>query len=116
MSHPLIPEPSCPLENELRLLHARIIISCLRAETMDRQRAKDSTLGFIALLPISEIEDAITKVDYHITQYPEFLPMRQFILGKKEEEESAHIVAQMQEHIRNNDIDTALSVAEKFVK
>lgn len=78
---------------------------------MTQSRARESTLAFLALVPITEIDDAIIKVDYHISQYPEFLPMRQFVLGKKDEHATAHIVARMQELMRQQDIDGALAVA-----
>lgn len=102
-----------PLEHEVRIAHARIIYTRIQEGTIFNPYARDATIDFLALMPIETLADAKDKITYYLQKHPDFAGLSDLITRKEDEERTHAVVEQMHHHLRQNDIDSALAVAQR---
>ena len=102
-----------PLEHEIRIAHARIIYTRIQEGTIFNPYAREATIDFLALMPIETLTDAKEKITYYLQKHPDFSKLLDLIHIKEDEERTREVIEQMHHHLRQNDVESALAVAQK---
>lgn len=91
-----------------------LIIALLKANKIEAQQAQKMAADFLAILPVKDQKDLLTKLKTLGDSYQE---MRNFYvreLAKFNEEEREYALLQMRNAIAEGKIDHAISVAKKL--
>ncbi|MBI1863051.1 hypothetical protein HYS00_02955 [Candidatus Microgenomates bacterium] len=73
--------------------------------------AKKLANEFIALEPFTTIEECRDKIEQFVEKFPRFDNLKLYINNYLEEQKVNSVIERMKKHIKDNDIDKALEVA-----
>lgn len=96
------------IEREL----AELIIQNLRNNKIRLDRARKLSSDFMKLLPINDQRDLLMKLKNLSSEYPETTGIYLEELGKATDEKTNQALLEMHDHIKNGNIDLAISVAK----
>ena len=98
--------------DKLEYLLLKDIINGLRDETISEEDAKTIAAVFLDLEPFASIDDAKNKMNTFIVTYPRFMLLKEYMDAYHEEQRTAAVIEKMKEHIKNDNLDQALQVAQ----
>ena len=88
------------------------IIDGLKQNTLDMPDAKKSAQEFLQMEPFASVEDGKEKMNKFVQEYAQFVKMKEYMDAFHEEQHLDAKIEQMQQHIRNDNIDEALRIAK----
>lgn len=100
------------LQQRLEYIFLKEIVRGLRDKTMSVEDSKKWAQTFLTIEPFTSTQDANSKINDFCTKYPQFSRLNTYIDSYAKEENVDAVVDKMREHIKNNDIDSALKVAK----
>lgn len=101
------------LKEQLEYLFMRVIISKLKANQMQPIEAKTLAQEFLKSEPFASIDDAHTKVDTFVAKNPIFSLLKEYSDVYYDEEHLDEKMELMKKHLKENNIDEAMSVMQK---
>lgn len=91
-----------------------IIISQLKENKIEVQKAQDLAQNFLASLPIKDHKDLLTKLKTLGQYYPQVSEVYTKELIKTEEEKRDDTLEQIRGHIKNGNIEQAITAAKSM--
>lgn len=96
----------------LEHLFIKKIYTGLQSKTFTLAQAKQNSIDFLKIEPFSSPEDAYVKVMEFVAAHKDFVELKNFMNAYQVKKADLAKLSMMREHIRNNDINSALKVAK----
>ncbi len=100
------------IAHHLDYLFLKKIIAQLKDKSITEDQARLKAREFRALGSFASIEDCQAKIKQFTAQHPEHADMTEYADAYYKEKDTHKLVAQMKKHLKNNDIDSALKIAQ----
>lgn len=101
------------MRDQLEYLFLRVIISGMKNNTLPIPQAKQLTKEFLAIEPFSSPEDAHGKIDQFASTHQGFTLLKEYADVYYNEDQLDDKLEVMRKHLKENNIDEALSVINK---
>lgn len=96
--------------------YLKILIKQLQEGDIDTAQAKQLSIEFLNLTPFQTSEDMETKIRSFTEAHPEFGGIYVNLLKYEDEARTSALLNQMRTHMKNNDVDQALHLANRQAK
>lgn len=96
--------------------YLKILIKQLQDGEIDTNQAKQLSVEFLNLTPFQTSEDMESKIRTFTESHPEFGGIYVNLLKYEDEARTASLLNQMRVHMKNNDVDKALNLANQQTK
>ena len=97
---------------DLEYQYLKYVMNTVRDKTLSVPDAKKSAQGFLKLLPFNSVDDVKNKISSYTPEFPFFTFLHKYMSAYDEEQKTAQVIEKMKQHIKNNNIDDALKVAQ----
>ena len=89
------------------------LLELTQSETISEEDSKLSAQVILGIQPFHSWEDVLMKLEFFTTKFPAFVPVLNHLQTMHDEKHTQHIIDQMHQLLREDDIDKALQVASQ---
>lgn len=100
------------LKMRLEYKFLKELVKGLRQKNITASDTKIWAQIFLAIEPFTSTQDAHEKISKFCQTYPQFNTLKEYMDSYNKEENIDNIINKMREHIKANDIDSAIKVAK----
>lgn len=101
------------LQEQLEYLFVRVIVGGLRDKSMTIPEVKQDAQDFLAIEPFTSVEDARAKINAYTSTHSRFSLLKEYSDVYYDEERLEDKMEQMRAHLKENNIEGALSLIEE---
>lgn len=94
----------------------RVIISGLKDSSIPIPEARQDAKDFLAIEPLTSVDDARAKITAFISTHPRFALLKEYSDVYYDEERLEEKLEVMRKHLKENNIDEALSLVNEIPK
>jgi hypothetical protein len=100
------------LTHNLEYKFLRKVLSQLKEGTITNTQASTAAKAFKSIEPFVSVEDSQQKIKQFVAQFPDYSDLAEYADAYYNEKHTHRLITQMKKHLRNNDIDSALKIAQ----
>jgi len=100
------------LTHNLEYIFLKKVLSQLKEKEIDNVKASSAAKAFKAIEPFKSVEDCQQKIKQFVAQFPDYPHLAEYADAYYKDKQTHKIVTQMKKHLKNNDIDSALKIAQ----
>ncbi len=97
---------------KIEIEYLRLLAKLLRDGKINRKTAKDASIEYLKLLPISSSEDLMAKISPFVKQYPQLYAYEIYLLHEIEEIKTQKVLEKMRIYLKSDKIDEAISLVQ----
>lgn len=100
------------LNERLESIFLRAIVTGLRDRSISVEESRHFARAFLQKEPFGTLEEAKQKIHAYVAENPKFTMVKDYMDAYHEEQNVDNKIAQMREHLKNNNVEEALRVAK----
>jgi hypothetical protein len=100
------------MTDKVEYMFLKKIVTNLQDGAMEPIKAQEYSKAFLAIEPFQSFEDAKSKIEQFVAQFPNFSDLKEYIDAYHYEQKVDAVVQKMQEYIGQDKLDQAIQVAQ----
>ena len=100
------------IQFQIERKYLQCILDLTNAGNITNELARLSAQVMQAMRPWKSWADALTKTEFLVSKFPVFSPLVEYASAMKREQDTLHIIEAMHSHLKENNIDAAIKVAQ----
>ena len=100
------------LTHNLEYKFLKKVLSQLKEKSITNTQASTAAKAFKAIEPFVSVEDSQQKMKQFAVEFPDYSDLEEYADAYYNEKHTHKLVTQMKKHLKNNDIDSALKIAQ----